>query len=64
MYYEVSVYYKATIEADCFKIDKDELHKFLVFLTTRVHNLQCFNVMVKQAQYEPEDTIINNIYAH
>ena len=56
MYYEVSVYYKATIEADCFKIDKDELHKFLVFLTTRVHNLHSFNVIKRMVKEEPNDS--------
>jgi len=56
MYYEVSVYYKGTIEADCFKIDKDELHKFLVFLTTRVHNLHSFNVIKRMVKEEPNDS--------
>ena len=45
MYYEVSVYYKGT-EEDCFKIDKDELMAFVNFLTTRINNLQCINIIV------------------
>ena len=54
MYYEVTVYCNTEVEneleADCFKIDKDELHKFLVFLTTRVHNLHRFSVLLKHYQ--------------
>ena len=45
MYYEVSVYYKGT-EEDCFKIDKGELMAFVNFLTTRINNLQCINIIV------------------
>ena len=51
MYYEVTIYCNtenAEVEADCFKIDKDELMSFLKFLTTRIKNLHRFSVLLKR----------------
>jgi len=51
MYYEVTIYFNtenAEVEADCFKIDKDELMPFLKFLTTRINNLHRFSVLLKR----------------
>jgi len=51
MYYEVTIYCNISeteLEADCFKIDKDELMPFLKFLTTRINNLHRFSVLLKR----------------
>jgi hypothetical protein len=47
MYYEVSIYYNAEVEADVFNIDKDELMSFINFLTTRINNLHSFTILLK-----------------
>jgi len=52
MYYEVTIYcnteVETEVEADCFKIDKDELMSFIKFLTTRINNLHRFSVLLKR----------------
>jgi hypothetical protein len=49
MYYEVTIYYTDEVEADVFKIDKDELMSFVNFLTTRINNLHSFTILLKYA---------------
>lgn len=47
MWYEVTIYYNAEVEADVFNIDKDELMSFIKFLTTRINNLHSFTILLK-----------------
>ena len=57
MYYTVTISYRDRSQTDTFSIDKNELIKFIEFITKNIENLETFYV-----HYYP--ITVNNIYAH
>ena len=45
MYYEVTIYYAGTTETNTFKIDENQIHSFIKFITDHVNDLYGINVI-------------------
>lgn len=57
-YYTITLSYNDTSETDDFKLDKDELTRFIDFITNRITNLQSFYIWkITYASNELKDTI-------
>lgn len=53
-YYEVTIYLAGTMNSTTFKIDENEIHSFIKFITDHVDKLFAFNVIRKTISYDPK----------